>query len=76
MAVFFSPESAPPAKSSTPAAKAREHFNFGFYKIERLRGNVGYLDLRSFANLDEGRETASAYLDALANFDAIIIDLR
>ena len=56
--------------------KSREHFNFGFYKIERLRGNVGYLDLRSFANLDEGRETASAYLDALANFDAIIIDLR
>jgi hypothetical protein len=76
IAVFFSPESAPPAKSSTPAAKAREHFNFGFYKIERLRGNVGYLDLRSFANVDEGRETASAYLDALANFDAIIIDLR
>jgi len=76
IAVFFDPEPATPAESSTPPAKVRERFNFGFYKIERLRGNVGYLDLRSFANLDEGRETASAYLDALANFDAIIIDLR
>ena len=76
IAVFFDPEPATPAKSSSLPAKARERFNFGFYKIERLRGNVGYLDLRSFANLDEGRLTASAYLDALANFDAIIIDLR
>jgi len=76
IAVFFDPEPATPAKSSTPPAKAHERFNFGFYKIERLRGNVGYLDLRSFANLDEGRETASTYLDAVANFDAIIIDLR
>ncbi len=76
IAVFFDPEPATPAKSSTPPAKARERFNFGFYKIERLWGNVGYLELRSFANLDEGRETASAYLDAVANFDAIIIDLR
>jgi len=76
IAVFFDPAPAMPPDSSTPPAKSREHFNFGFYKIERLRGNVGYLDLRSFANLEEGRETASAYLDALANFDAIIIDLR
>jgi len=76
IAVFFDPAPGAPPDSSTPPVKSREHFNFGFYKIERLRGNVGYLDLRSFANLDEGRETASAYLDALANFDAIIIDLR
>ena len=76
IAVFFDPAQAAPPDSSTPPVKSREHFNFGFYKIERLRGNVGYLDLRSFANLDEGSQTASAYLDALANFDAIIIDLR
>lgn len=53
-----------------------ERFNFGFNKIERLEGNVGYLDLGSFANLEEERQTASTYLDALANFDAIIVDLR
>jgi hypothetical protein len=76
IAVYFDPEPAAPPKPSTPPATARERFNFGFYKIENLRGNVGYLDLRSFADVDEGRETASAYLAALANFDAIIIDLR
>ncbi len=76
IAVYFDPEPAAPTTSSAPPAKSREHFNFGFYKVERLRGNVGYLDLRSFANVDEGRETASTYLDALANFDAIILDLR
>ncbi len=74
--IFFDPEPSIPTKSSAPPTKSREHFNFGFYKVERLRGNVGYLDLRSFANPDEGRETASTYLDALANFDAIILDLR
>jgi hypothetical protein len=76
IAVFFDPEPAGPQKPSTPPPNARERFNFGFYKIESLRGNVGYLDLRSFADFNEGRETASAYLAALANFDAIIIDLR
>jgi hypothetical protein len=76
IAVFFDLVAATPVKSSTPMAKARERFNFGFSKIEWLRGNVGYLDVRSFANLDEGRETASTYLAALANSDAIIIDLR
>jgi hypothetical protein len=76
IAVFFDPAPVAPPDSPARSVKSRERFNFGFSKIERLRGNVGYLDLRSFANLDEGRETASTYLDALANFDAIIIDLR
>jgi hypothetical protein len=76
IAVFFDPETSTPTQSADPQAKVHERSNFGFYKIERLEGNVGYLDLRSFANLDEGRQTASTYLDALANFDAIIVDLR
>jgi hypothetical protein len=45
---------------------ARERFNFDFYKI----------DLRSFAEADEGREIASSYLDALAHFIPIIVDPR
>jgi len=76
IAVFFDPEPATPPKSSTPPPSARERFDFGFNKIEYLRGSIGYLDLRSFADLNEGRETASAYLGALADFDAIIVDLR
>lgn len=82
LTVFFEPErSAPadaPAESAALPTKPRERFNFGFNRIERLRGNVGYLDLRSCADPqdDDVRETASTYLAALANFDATIVDLR
>jgi len=76
IAVFFDPEIPTPTESAEPDTKSRERFNFGFYKVERLQENIGYLELRSFANLDVGRESASTYLGSLANFDAIIIDLR
>lgn len=52
--------------------------NFGFYKLERLPGNIGYLDLRSFMGLDlpGAGATAVAAMNFLANSRAIIIDLR
>jgi hypothetical protein len=50
--------------------------NFGFEHVERLDGNVGYLDLRGFASADDAGETAAAAMSFLANTDALIIDLR
>lgn len=50
--------------------------NFGFEKIERLKGNVGYLDLRAFNGSPGALETAVAAMNYLANSDALIIDLR
>jgi C-terminal processing protease CtpA/Prc len=50
--------------------------NFGFYKIERLSGNIGYLDFRYFADARWAGETAVAAVKFLANSDALIIDLR
>jgi len=50
--------------------------NYGFYKLERLNGNVGYLDLRSFENAATAGETAIAAMKFLGNSDALIIDLR
>ena len=79
LAVFVDPEPAGAQKmqgSPKAAPPPRDRFNYGFYKVERLLGNVGYLEIRSFANLDEARQTAAAYLNALANFDAIVLDLR
>lgn len=39
----------------------RERLNFGFGKLERLRGNVGYLELVNFSELrQQSTETASA----------------
>ena len=50
--------------------------NFGFERVERLEGNVGYLDLRSFHDARYAGETASAAMNLLANADALIFDLR
>lgn len=50
--------------------------NFGFRRVERLPGNIGYLDFRYFADAANGGETAIAALTVLSHCDAIIIDLR
>jgi retinol-binding protein 3 len=51
--------------------------NFGFEKLQRLAGNVGYLDLRIFADPTIGAgDVAVAAMSFLANCDALIIDLR
>jgi hypothetical protein len=50
--------------------------NFGYNRVERLPGNVGYLKLDEFQPLDYARETAAASMAFLANSDAVIIDLR
>jgi C-terminal processing protease CtpA/Prc len=50
--------------------------NYGFARVERLPGNVGYLDLRSFANAAIGGETAAAAMTLLAHTSALIVDLR
>lgn len=50
--------------------------NFGFEKIERLNGNIGYIDLRGFSDHVAGAETVAAAMTFLANTDALIFDLR
>jgi hypothetical protein len=50
--------------------------NFGFRKVERLAGNIGYLDFRMFASPDEAGVTAVAAMNFLAYCDAVIVDLR
>lgn len=51
--------------------------NFGFERVERLDGNVGYLELRSFGfDTADVRDVAAAAFNYLGNTDALIIDLR
>jgi len=50
--------------------------NFGFKEVKILNGNIGYLDLRSFSNVDYAKSTAVAAMNFLSNSDAIIVDLR
>jgi len=53
-----------------------EYENYGFKKIERLNGNIGYIDFRNFYPSQYSKSTVAAVMGFLANCDAIIIDLR
>jgi hypothetical protein len=50
--------------------------NYDLRKLEIMSGNVGYLELRSFVDLNHSKDTAAAAMNFLANTDAVIIDLR
>ncbi|TDK21057.1 hypothetical protein E2F46_15265 [Luteimonas aestuarii] len=56
--------------------------NFGIRQVQLLPGNVGYLDLRMFADFEFGepdapaRRAIEAALQLLAHADALLIDLR
>lgn len=71
------------AEKNEPTAEEKENFkrfagrvNHGFERVERLPGNVGYIDLRGFMNPEFGAETVSAAMNFVANTDALIFDLR
>ena len=49
--------------------------NSGFHTVKVMEGNVGYLDLRGFAGLENGKAVADAYMKLMSRTDAIIIDL-
>jgi hypothetical protein len=77
LGVFYQPAPTLSPEAATQSVEQRERLNFGFGKLERLRGNIGYLELVNFSDLrQQSAETASALLSTLANFDAIVIDLR
>jgi len=50
--------------------------NYGLHKVERLPGNIGYLDIHYFHRPAWGGETAVEAMNFLANTEALIIDLR
>lgn len=75
------PERARLEEDDPEAAQLRREYgqretNFGFERVERLEGNIGYVDMRSFAPLDLGRDTAAAAMQFVANSDALIFDMR
>lgn len=66
----------PTAEELAEEANYMRRVNFGFEKIERLQGNIGYVDLRGFLDPKAGAETVQAAMTFLANTDALIFDLR
>jgi len=54
----------------------QNRLNSGFERVERLEGNIGYIDFRGFFNAELGVETVAAAMSLIANTDALIFDLR
>src|ERR1700760_4256941 len=50
--------------------------NYGIFKVERLDGNVGYIDLRGVAHPDEAAPAIAAAMELVASTGALIFDLR
>ncbi|HEX5575364.1 MAG TPA: S41 family peptidase, partial [Gemmatimonadales bacterium] len=71
------PDAEPTVAEKRERAVYARRTNWGFERVERLSGNVGYLEIRSFDYDPEGVDsTLSAAMDFLANTDALIVDVR
>jgi C-terminal processing protease CtpA/Prc len=70
------PQGEPTQAERDRARRFYSHVNYGFEKVERLPGNIGYLDLRGFTDPELGAETVAAAMNFVANTNALIIDLR
>ena len=81
------PQPAPPSSAGAPpSAEAQAQMerqrtiaarqNFGFVRVERLAGNIGYVDFRGFMPPAVAGETATAAMNFLSSTDAVIFDIR
>ena len=66
-----------------PTAEEREQrrrdltwMNHGFAKVERLPGNIGYLEFLNFMDEELGADTVAAAMNFVNNSDSLIIDMR
>jgi C-terminal processing protease CtpA/Prc len=69
-------EAAPDAAERAHQRRQAAQANFGVERVERLPGNLGYIDLRSFHDLAEAAPSLSAAMNLVAHTDALIVDLR
>lgn len=74
--LFPYPPAPPSADDVQRMTAALSQRNFGFEKVERLAGNIGYLDLRGFVPPSAMGETAAAAMTFLGHTAALIVDLR
>ena len=83
--VVYSEKPLPPMneieKAETVAEREKRRrsyarINNGFLKVERLPGNIGFLDIDLFVDPAFAGNSATAAMNFLANTDALIVDLR
>jgi hypothetical protein len=81
--VRFDPAFQPEPEQETPSAEQlaqqrqqSERLAGGIFRVERLPGNVGYLDVRGFEPVAFSASSIGAAMTLLKNTEAIILDLR
>lgn len=67
---------APTASEREAYLKSEQARNFGVEKVERLPGNIGYIDLRGFAPAEWAGDAIAAAMNLVAHSRALIVDLR
>ena len=70
------PKREPTTEEREQAKRALTWMNHGFTKVERLSGNIGYLDFRGFMDPELGADTVAAAMNFINGTDALIIDMR
>lgn len=63
-------------KMEQKKAMKMAEINYGFIETKILKGNIGYLNLRMFADTKYAEDAATSAMNFLSNTNAIIIDLR
>jgi len=66
----------PTAEEREQRRRALTWMNHGFGKVERLPGNIGYLEFFNFADEELGAETVAAAMNFINGTDSLIIDMR
>lgn len=73
----FPQRSGPPSPEERARMRAEERrFNYGIHRVERLDGNVGYIELLGFSGSPDASAPAVAAMNFVAGTDALIFDLR
>lgn len=67
---------APPQEELDMMRREITHMGFGMQRVERLDGNVGYMELRAFGPTDMVGEALESAMQLLSGTDALILDLR
>jgi retinol-binding protein 3 len=70
------PQRQPTAEEREQEKRELTWMNHGFTKVERLPGNIGYIDFRGFMNPDLSADTVAASMNFVNGTDALIIDMR
>lgn len=70
------PRREPTAEEKEENKRELTWMNHGFSKVERLPGNIGYLEFLNFLDPDLGADTVAAAMNFLNGTDALIIDMR